>query len=140
MANKERVLNAIAVMENVIESDRKFNMTLWQDSEGTWNAPVYTKLEKATCGTVCCFAGWLALDPKFQEEGGSVNPLSGSPRFNGKSASEAVAEYLEIDVELAKLLTAAHNNISFTSTNYYGVNSFSEITPQMVIEKLKTLI
>lgn len=121
---------AIDVMERVKARGDTLNMGSWQAHT------MYTVQAKEsqlhTCGTAACFAGWVAVSPEFQKDGGEVMK-NGAPMIEGHAEDEAIAEWLGIDDELAENLCAmgAFHDV-------YGKPA-EEITVDDVIEKLYEL-
>ena len=132
MANVERVKKAIAVMERVRDENRAFDMNWWQGRVG--HNRCFDEAVPHACGTAACFAGWLAVSPEFQADGGSIT-LSGAPVFQGFREDDAVAAYLEVDRKIAMRLCGLLGEVE-----YYGVNNLHDITPRHVIDKLKELL
>lgn len=144
MANTERIQKAIELMEFVRDKHpANFDMTYWQSTLTPLNPNakenIATVLE---CGSTCCLSGWIAVDPYFQENGGSIGKC-GYAIYMGKEREEAIAEWFEIADSESELLTgyAQYTDDNEPNTcNYYGVDYYHEITPDMVIKKLKTFI
>ena len=133
--NIKRIKSAIKMMENVRDKKLPFNMLHWQD---VIENPKETKKEAISCGTACCFAGWLALEPAFKKAGGSII-FNGSPYFSGKANSDAIAEYLEIDRQISAGICAYGCSYYYEDENG-NFSAYKDITPQMVINKLKDLL
>lgn len=95
----DRLEQAIAVMKRA----GKVDMGSWQ---GCGAGIQRTEAELHTCGNTACFAGWLAVSPEFQEAGGKVGPVSGTPTFKGETGTQAVIEWLEaVDEQSSDILT-----------------------------------
>lgn len=97
MINLERLEQAIAVMKRA----GKVNMGSWQTGEVR-----ETEAELHECGTAACFAGWLAVSPEFQAADGGLDTKGapGMPAFNKHHGGGAVAEWLEVEHEEARML------------------------------------
>ena len=136
IANKGRVRTAIKVMEEVRSKNLELDMNMFR-SRGK-----ATSLDNADCGTVCCFAGWLALSKEFQEAGGRVSELGpiGSPGFGGRHGPGAICKYLNITVNDSFAL------LGYESSEWHGARYFYEkdrrenITFDDVISKLNHLL
>ncbi len=123
-----RMRHAIKVMERVAASPtHKFDLRDWQ--WGTYPNFHTTEEEAVSCGTACCFAGWLALDPVAQSQGLMPNK-GGIPTFGESTQAMAIAEYLGITYGEARGLTMP---------DYYKCEP-SKIKPEDVICKLERLI
>lgn len=137
--NREHIKTAIKVMERVRDRNAPFTMRNWQintTNESLGYQLVDTEDIAHACGTACCFAGWLALSPEFQQEGGSVNVI-GSPSWKGEHGSAALASYLDVPWILAEDIAAMDAFRGYSDA--YGKYVY-EITPQDVIDKLNQLL
>jgi hypothetical protein len=133
-----RIDDAIKLMEWVDgNTNGKFNMKTWQSGLIGINDASKTLDEIVSCGSVCCFGGYLAVSDKFIEAGGSADGSNGAPIFDGYGNANAVSEYLGISVHDAQLLTCYDAGYSLASDTY-GC-SISEVTPKDVIKQLKVL-
>lgn len=117
--SKERIREAIRVMEEVYAKNLPFDMSDW-----------FVDRKPNDCGTPACFAGWLARDPYFQALGLKGWPLG--VVFDEKIYDDAVAAVLEISKSDAEELVYPHN--------YMGPNEDYPVTPDQVIEKLEELL
>ena len=111
-------------------------MSMWQGIEGVIH------LDEGTlhaCGTSACFAGWLAVSPEWQADGGYVG-LDGSPRMivdgEEEDDGEAIAHWLGIPIELADKLCCC--GLGADGSFYEG--DLYDVTPQMVIDKLQQIL
>lgn len=95
--NKERIQYAISIMEQA----KNLKMTYWQGEEGFSS----TIEELHTCGNTACFAGYLALSPLFQADGGGMD-TDGEPVFEGGYGHEAIHSYFEMDERFIPLIYA----------------------------------
>jgi hypothetical protein len=93
----ERMKFAIEIIRSV--PDHQVDLAGWQMSRA-----VILKPEGKTCNTICCAAGWIALDPEMQAQGMSVSSFSGGPRFKMGFGYDALAEFFEIPVNDATVL------------------------------------
>jgi hypothetical protein len=82
------------------------------------------------CGTAACFAGWIALSPEFQADGGTVQ-YTGRPQFDGSYGSQAIARWLDIGWQEAADLCMVGRKSYYDSANP---------SKEDVIEKLEMLI
>lgn len=143
--NPDAVRSAIALLEMVKEKGMGFKMSSWQDTnydddeEENANQGIAEDIDQAhKCGSACCMAGWVALSEDFQNAGGRPMPLSGAPVIDGHTKHNAIARYFGIPSDHAALLTAYTESHKFEKL--YGVGFHSEITVDMVIEKLQELL
>jgi len=91
--NIENVNKAIDVMERVKARGDNFDLSTWQ---GGFDGGVIAREEDLhMCGTSACFAGWVAVSPEFQEDGGEVE-FSGSPRYSACEGEAAIREWLNL--------------------------------------------
>lgn len=134
--NKERIEDAIDIMSSL--PDRRLNMQLWQQTEPQ---VVISQEEGNECGTICCFAGHVALSPMFQEFGGSVD-FDGSPKIRrgrgrgeerGKSSELAIASYFDIPYKLAY-------HLCHPPKKFYGDVKTRDIKPHHVVKALQNLL
>lgn len=133
--NEQNVKAAIAVMERVRDRGDKLDMTEWQNVDDSGHF-FENEADVRQCGTACCFAGWLAVSPEFQSQGGeTIN--SGCPRYERTNGTTAIAKFLNISYELASVLCATD---IFGFQEFYAVDSIGDITPQMVIDKLNLIL
>lgn len=129
--NLQNVNKAIAIMTRVKERGDKFDLTIWQAEapEGI----VDNEAELHTCGTAACFAGWVAVSPEFQADGGEIE-IDGSPVLHQVSGAEAIREWLGIPND------EAHDMCGLLYTHkVYGVEAEDEVTAEHVLEALYRL-
>lgn len=129
-------MNIINVMKaiNIMERAGKVNMRRWQmtDLNNECNA-ADNEADLHQCGTAACLGGWIAVSPEFQEDGGSAGHRSGGPHFGVAYGSDAIAEWLSIPSYHSTALCA------LTSDGFYESSYSSQITKEMVLEKLYAL-
>lgn len=139
--NRERILYAIELMKQVRDEGKKLDMTGWQQSD----TPAK---DFHTCGTACCFGGWLAISPKFKQDGGRIGcfgaPMFGEDILTDQEyllrdvGSQAIANYLEIDEDASDHLCAI---ICSIPNEFYAHRLETEdITPDDVINALQTIL
>lgn len=140
----ENVRAAIETMQRVKErgEDRLFMSSYqYHPLDNRPEGGACTEQQATECGTVCCFAGWVALSPHFHEIGGLAArggyPIL--PEFPSMSAPQVMAHYLGITTRHAELLTCTYFSTS-AEMNFYGVEYIEEITPDHVIKKLQELL
>jgi len=135
-----RINTCIKVQQRVVDNNRNFDMTAWQDIEDhpTWAHK--TEKDLHTCGSAACFGGYLALSPEWKRAGGSVD-MEGTPVYEEKVQQEAVqaflglSQYVSQDRSLGYQLVAPYGNL-------YGLQ-FSDrledvdITAKDVLTRLK---
>jgi hypothetical protein len=133
--NPDNVRAAIMTMERVIENNSKFDMALWQGGK-----TVKLESEAHHCGTVCCFGGWVALSESFHQWGGTSG-LYGQPRYADfrkiDTPSSTIADYLGVSNDYASALTCTS---SLQMERYLYQVRRCEITPELIISKLKNLL
>lgn len=125
--NKENVRKAIAIMKRA----GKVKMEYWQGQEDV--RIVTTEEEVHTCGNGACFAGWVAVSPEFQADGGGVDDDIGCPVLKGNKGSLAIAEWLDIPLDLAYRFVSG-------SEDFYAPIPFEDVQAPPVIEKLELLL
>jgi len=137
--NQDCLQICIETMQDVVDNKRAFNMEFWQDQDDAlylYDMVITEQKELHECNTAACFAGHVALNPKFQQMGGSVHCRSGSPMFNGLSGSQAINEFLEMPRSAEKLHLGEHLCIP-TSNIYKDVyRQYQDITAQHVLDRL----
>jgi hypothetical protein len=127
----ERLQHAISVMERVAADEKhRFNILRWQDQPSYGMRPVVTEERALSCGTVCCFGGWLSLDAQAKSNGLAVDTYDGRPLFGGERGSAAIAAYLGI---------AAGEGQYLTMPNLYPCLP-EEVKPADVICRLEKLV
>lgn len=99
--NGENIQHAINIMTRAKDAEKVLEMSYWQ-KPGFY--PLTLKEEEHTCGTPCCFAGYIALSPEFQAAGGEVNKINGAPIYDEHFDSEAIHAWLEITLTQAAAL------------------------------------
>ena len=87
------------------------------------------------CNTPACFAGWVAVSPEFQADGGTVRP-SGAPSIADRRGDSAIAVWLCIPAKAARDLCGAG---VYVAECFYG-RPAREVTAEHVIEKLEELL
>jgi hypothetical protein len=78
--NVTRFKRAIEIIEAL--PDEQLNLKVWQQSFDKAGGYISSN-QQATCGTIACAAGWLALNPEMQEQGLSSG-FGGQPEFWGE--------------------------------------------------------
>lgn|SRR5574340_213189 len=137
--NKENMRKAITVMERVAAgTNHQFDMGAYQKGEVS-----YSEAHAVKCGTACCFAGWLSISPEFN--GILKSEVLGIPvsLITGAVGPKAIAEVLGLELNIGNMLCGlGYDSVmdSFTSVDFYGVSSFPEITPEIVVNKLRSML
>jgi hypothetical protein len=98
---------AIAIMKRAGWLD----MSMWQYG---YFSVVVTEEEAHECGTASCVAGWIALSPEFQADGGEVG-FGGAPVLGEYGGDEAIAHWLEIGYEDSEALCMVGGHSSYDS-------------------------
>lgn len=134
--NKENVQKAIDIMRRA----GKVDMGEWQEGIGPF-CPYFdrriatTEAEAQECGTAACFAGWVALSPEFQKDGGKV-AIDGAPVYQYVNGYKAIALWLEIEcIEAAELCFVGYHKLP-----EYNNKESHEITSENVISVLERLL
>lgn len=106
--NRENIEYCIELMRNA----KNLNMLNWQ-GVGNTNSPIIKDHvlsidDLHACGNTACFAGYVALSPKFQNESGYIE-CGGMPVFRDNtftiwSGAGAIAAWLGISTDQARLL------------------------------------
>ena len=91
--NIKNINSAIAIMSRHMEADHILDMATWQSFPTKRPALAILK-EEHLCGTPCCVAGYIAVSPEFQADGGGCRKYSGSPELNDHNDSDAIREWL----------------------------------------------
>ena len=148
--NLERLQHQIEILQKVALAEKKFDMSQWLD------------VGPHGCGSSACAFGYACLDPYFQAQGLRLefahrypNEDAGEARrititsvadfnlvrnrqgrfdpvFGGFSSFDAAAEFYDITVSAASFL--------FDPDTYTGPSRYGAITPEDVIERIKTVI
>jgi hypothetical protein len=107
--NIPRFKRAIEIIEAT--SDNQINLKVWQKSQ-TFPSNYISSKEDATCGTIACAAGWLAIDPEMQAQGLTCG-YGGEPRYNEGtkyiSSFEALGHFFGIPEFDAEVLFSPRN-------------------------------
>lgn len=129
--NKDNVQKAINVMQRVVDQNRAFDISRWQEGDSSCIQETEGLLH--TCGMAACFGGWVAVSPEFQADGGWVG-LKGMPAISGTSAgASTIAKWLGIPTGAANNLTGVFQRL------YWGDELISErhtVTAQEVLDVL----
>lgn len=118
MKTEQQIKNleeALYVMwPSVPEANVAVALKYWQEKPWTEHCTADTK---ATCGTIACFGGWVALYPYFQAQGVFPNPVNGAPMMPPLAGSE-VAEFLFGDADLFRTRGAHRADSGFFGTDH----------------------
>lgn len=132
--NRERIAEAIRVMEEVRDGSKPFDMANWFERNS----------DPSDCGTAACFAGWLTRDPYFQALGLSVKIpakpsyiLGRAPTYRCEIGVAAIAELFDIYVGTAASVVFAEYYYNMIASGDYRK---IDVTPDMVIRRLKELL
>lgn len=129
--NIENVNKAIDVMERVKARGDNFDLSTWQ---GGFDGGVIAREEDLhACGTSACFAGWVAVSPEFQADGGEVN-FDGSPQYSVFRCESAIREWLNLPHKEADDMCGMRD-----STQVYGKNDSRSVTVDDVLAALYRL-
>lgn len=131
--NKENIKKAIAIMERAGTVD----MSYWQDVRG--DSAIDNEKQLHTCGTSACFAGWVAVSPEFQRDGGQVSS-AGAPIFDYLQGSMAIARWLDIRQTLAGELVLGDLDEDDLGYSHFYEKQWEEVDDQDVIKKLKLIL
>jgi hypothetical protein len=125
--NVERMELLLDVLKHVPRE--RFNMEHWVEDPSSLNAAA-----EATCGTVACAAGWLAMDPRARAQGLTLrldsigSNIFTTPTFNHEDSFRALASFFEITSFQAENL--------FHPRRYDGIT----ITPKVVALRVRTMM
>ncbi len=97
-----------------------------------------TEEELHACGNKACFAGYFAISPEWREAGGR-NTSAGEPWFQGRLGYQAIAEFLEIPVEVAKELVQGTPLVGGNWSSYYGKPLY-HVNADDILVKLNQLL
>lgn len=140
-ATLENLKYTIEMMEKLHAQKAKLDMRIFQHTQ--LHLPLKTELKEAVdCGTACCLAGYIAVSPRWKEQGGEVG-MEGCPAYypkelkKGRRGIYLAGKWLGLadDDEIEGLF--ANNEQS--SIQYYGWYR-EDITYPMVINKLKAIL
>lgn len=131
MANRERVLQAIAIMERAGVVD----MSDFRSEYGP-GCDTMTEADLHRCGTAACFAGWVAVAPEFLAAGGEcIGGMPISPFESSCDGADAIAWWLDISHE------AAHDLVFGGAYNRPDLSTWlKDITREDVIAALRKLL
>jgi len=138
--NKENVQYSIELLQEARKNKLRLDMDCcFQHYE---KDGAKTTLEEVfSCGTPCCLAGFIAVSPKWIEDGGSVHVGSGIsinrgfPLMGNSGGTAAVSDWLGISTNEGKCLLCSSSPYSKL---LYRVKP-SEVKYEMVIEALVRL-
>lgn len=141
-ATLENLKYTINLMEQLHAQKAKLDMSRFQ-KRTQLGLPLKTKLKEAVeCGTACCLAGYIAVSPRWKEQGGEVG-MEGCPAYypkelkKGRRGIYLAGKWLGLadDDEIEGLFANGENS----SVRYYG-HYREDITYPMVIAKLKAIL
>lgn len=137
--NKGNIKKAIAVLKRHVVKGSPLDMSDYQQETGCGEA---ITVEENLCGTPCCFAGYVAVSPEFQEDGGWVDPVHGYPiiqndRYLTRDGNYAIQHWLGISGKQAESLCwLFHEHLAYPDAELEG----RQPTLQEVIEALESLL
>lgn len=128
-------IERLKYFENVMRSFDQCDMRTFQHGE----VSTVNLAEFHTCGNTACFAGRVAIDPKFHDDGGWVE--DGIPFYKGFDFEDAIAEYLGISLELAVKLVYG-DRVSYLDDCYsrFYEKNWNEVKGPDVADKLLAII
>ena len=132
------IQSSINIMQRVIDNDAILNQLSWQCFDYLHEVAFHTEKSLLECGTVACFGGWVAVSPEFQRDGGTVD-TDGAPIYKGQFDASAIAQWLGIPIETSRKICCIGTHYD-VCIEYYNVKHKDDITPQMVIDKLRELL
>lgn len=93
--NRERIQTTIDHLRSIPKdvAEEHFQMYTWRCGRIAYSY----KTVPWACGTAGCAGGWMPYIPAFREAGLMVGRY-GEPKFNGKTKSFALAEFLDISL------------------------------------------
>ena len=101
--NVDRFKQAIAIIEEI--PDEQLRLKHWQASYDKGSGYIGSNAQ-ATCGTIACAAGWLALHPDMQAQGlssgycGMPRYSETGPMYSGFTALQLFFDIRDIDADL----------------------------------------
>lgn len=136
--NHKAVKSAIKLMQKVKEKNLLLDMGSYRCTEQPKTIKSIRSIEH-DCGTTHCLAGYIALSPDFKKFGGKVE-FSGVPYIESLGifigGVAAITKYFDIEEKEYNGLCCGYGRGEY----YYGVSHVSEITIDMVIDKLEQLL
>lgn len=134
MANEKNIKDSINALKRVRDRGGKFNLKSWQELH--FLAKISTTEEELHgFGMAASIGGWIALSPEFKAAGGTVDYM-GCPWMNGENGMDAMKEYWDIPLIKVELICDCDQ---FTM-EYYGVDNLEDITIDMAIEAVESLL
>lgn len=133
--NIANIDKAIAIMRRA----GRVKMDAYQDFESRdLYEPAFNTEEKLhACGSAACFAGWVAVSPEFQADGGTCDGYTGAPMLDGFGGPNAIALWLDIDVKVASSLVVPNFSVQVYDGLPLGVSDWSSIGAAEVIKALE---
>jgi len=128
--NSSRLKVIIDVMQRALDADKPFDMDTWQ---GYGIGASTTEAELHTCGMPACIGGHLAVSPEWKKLGGEVGD-GGIPVYYGAVGVQAIADYLECDIQCAERI------VDPQKTEYFYKVYSEAVTPQIVVNRLNELL
>lgn len=131
---KENIRKAIAVMERVKRHEignRNLLDMRFYNTAAYYDIQPYAEERILECGTTCCFAGWLAISPEFNDLG-VVPTLGGAPCL----PKLGVSETFEI---LFGINSTTCDNLIYGFNSYYS-KRHKDVTVDDVIRKLNDIL
>lgn len=129
-----RMDDLIAVMLRAVDQKYTFDMAFWQEYL-TIDRPIQSEVMLHSCGSAACFAGWVAISPEFQENGGRASTADGCPIFLGNIAGAAITTYLGLDPSIDNMTTKGlGHRLCYASQDFYQVRP---VTAQHVLSRLE---
>ena len=98
--NTKNINSAITIMTRHMEAQLPLDMAEWQTFVFTHDI---IKTEEHLCGTPCCVAGYIAVSPEFQADGGNCS-TGGAPAFGIWKGANAIREWFGCNTNQAKHL------------------------------------
>lgn len=119
--NKDNVL----VSYQAVKERKKFHMLHWFDTNSRG---------QLHCGAAACIGGCTALTTEFKKAGGSIikNHHGFNISLNGKVGYEAMAEFWEVDQQIADDICG--------DPDFYDFDYLNQITRDMALQALNYLL
>lgn len=147
--NRENIQKAIDIMERAAKHDA-INMINWQMNyvaitETDVKRCAKNEAELHSCGNKACFAGYLAISPEFQADGGSMLN-SGVPEIQSGMGylygESAIAEWLGIDFSLAQKMVLGEIENTEIENQYslFYDKPWSDVRAEDIIQKLEMIL
>lgn len=143
ITHNEKLASIIATLKLARDYKKQLYMGAWQRNftkDDRRSEFVYETFDEfVRCGSCCCFAGYLAMDPLFIKMGGSMVD-NGEPCFDDFRGSEAVEHYFGWCEYFSDIVCFTDTNLHDMSCDFYNVDSCDNVSFENLIDKLKEIM